>query len=83
MNVTVTDKKKSRPFALNFNKRPAERQELPAPPGFASSVAVFHAEERRETDPSLVTKVSVPLSLSVSHSRVSANSGRGKWHWLP
>lgn len=66
---SVQEKKKSRPWALNFNKRASDRQELPSPPGFSSSVAVFHAAETRESDPSLVTKVRLssltPLYLTV------------------
>lgn len=66
MSVTVQDKKKTRPWALNFNKRPSDRQELLSPPGFASSVAAFHAEEKRETDPSLVTKVCIMILFILS-----------------
>lgn len=73
----IQEKKKFRSWTLNFNRRPSERQELPSPPGFASSVAVSHAEEKRETDPSLVTKVSLLLSHSSSHlfSRVTEELG--------
>lgn len=69
----IQDKKKFRSWTLNFNRRPTERQELASPPGFASSVAVSHAEEKRETDPSLVTKVSRLSSSRVTLSPLTSS----------
>ena len=52
-------------WTLNFTGRArgAPERELASPPGYTSSLGQLHVEEKRETDPSLVTKRSWEIAL--------------------
>lgn len=62
-NRTITSKRK---WAVDLSGRRGERgsDNLPAPPGFMSSVNQVHAEANRQGDPNLVIKKAWDIALS-------------------
>ena len=51
-------------FAFASNRSKSEKQELPAPPGYSSSLGQVHAEGSRETDANLIVKKSWDIALA-------------------